>query len=43
MLARLKTSEWGYLAPGQQGPGTLRVEYLFSGGGVYALRSSPAP
>lgn len=33
----------GYAAPGQQGPGTLRVEYLFSGGGVYALRSSPTP
>jgi hypothetical protein len=32
----------GYIAPKIGGGRLLRVEYLFSGGGVYGLRSSPA-
>lgn len=32
----------GFTFPGEKGDPVLRVEYLFSGGGVYALRSSPA-
>lgn len=31
----------GYTFPNEQGKAVLRAEYLFSGGGVYGLRSSP--
>ena len=32
----------GFAAPGEQGAAVLRAEYLFVGGKVYGLRSSPA-
>ncbi len=32
----------GFAAPGEQGEAVLRAEYLFVGGKVYGLRSSPA-
>lgn len=32
----------GFAAPGEQGAAVLRAEYLFVGGEVYGLRSSPA-
>lgn len=32
----------GYAFPGEKGDAVMRVEYLFAGGGVYGLRSSPA-
>lgn len=32
----------GFAAPGEQGEPVLRAEYLFVGGKVYGLRSSPA-
>ena len=32
----------GFTFSGEQGDAVLRVEYLWSGGGVYGLRSSPA-
>jgi hypothetical protein len=32
----------GYAAPGEKGEPVMRVEYLFVGGKVYGLRSSPA-
>ena len=32
----------GYAAQGEQGPAVLRAEFLFAGGQVYGLRSSPA-
>lgn len=32
----------GFAAPGEKGDAVLRVEYLFAGGKVYGLRSSPA-
>ena len=32
----------GFAAPGEQGAAVLRAEYLFVGGQVYGLRSSPA-
>jgi hypothetical protein len=32
----------GFTFAGERGDPVLRVEYLWSGGGVYALRSSPA-
>ena len=32
----------GFAAPGEKGDAVLRAEYLFAGGKVYGLRSSPA-
>lgn len=32
----------GFTSPGEKGDPVLRVEYLFAGGKVYGLRSSPA-
>jgi hypothetical protein len=32
----------GFTAPGEKGDPVLRAEYLFAGGRVYGLRSSPA-
>ena len=31
----------GFAAPGEKGDPVLRAEYLFAGGKVYGLRSSP--
>ena len=45
-LAPLKGGEHveliGFTFPGEKGDAVLRVEYLFVGSAVYALRSSPA-
>ena len=32
----------GFTFAGEKGDAIVRVEYLFAGGGVYGLRSSPA-
>ncbi|MCC6247661.1 MAG: hypothetical protein IT499_07865 [Rubrivivax sp.] len=37
-----KVSVLGFTFGGEQGDAILRAEYLFAGGGVYGLRSSPA-